>query len=150
MPAADPGSPDAGGAGLPTSDATTSRRREPRQQVKQCRAHVRRVVDAADPEGPLALGAPLDEYDPEVDDLTRLVQHGEVTADSVLAVWERWFGPGSALQSDRALLEHLTRELLREDLGVVDQVADQVDGDRLTDSTTPAPGTPLSSRTGAT
>lgn len=58
-------------------------------------------------------GAPLDEYDPEIEDLTRLVRHSKVTTESVLAVWERWFGPGSALQSDRALLERLTEDLRR-------------------------------------
>lgn len=105
-----------------------------RQQAKRTRAHVRRVVDAADPEGLLDLGAPPDEYDPEVEDLTRLVQHGHVTVHSVLEVWERWFGPGSALQRDQALLEHLTQQLRRQDGGIDGQVADVVDGDRLVDS----------------
>lgn len=87
----------------------------PRREVEQVRARVRRVVDEADPEGLLELGAPPDEYDPEIDDLTRLVVSGRVTVESVLAVWERWFGPGSALQHDRVLLEHVARELVRED-----------------------------------
>ena len=104
------------------------------QQQERVRAHVRRVVDAADPEGLLDLGAPPDEYDPEVEDLARLVQHGDVTPHSVLQIWERWFGPGSALQHDPALLEHLTQQLRREDLGADDPVADVVDGDRLIDS----------------
>lgn len=98
---------------MSVTDAAVGWRRELWQQVERCRVHVRSVVDAADPEGLLELGAPADEYDPEVDDLARLVRNGEVTADSVLAVWERWFGPGSALQSDQTLLEHLTQELLR-------------------------------------
>ena len=81
----------------------------PRRAAEDVRRGVRRVVDEADPEGLLELGAPPDEYDPEIDDLTRLVVSGRVTVESVLAVWERWFGPGSALRHDRALLEHVTQ-----------------------------------------
>ncbi|MEJ7764670.1 MAG: hypothetical protein WKF86_04170 [Acidimicrobiales bacterium] len=57
------------------------------------RAEVKRVVDAADPIGLLATGAPDDEYDFEVTDLVKLVLGPrEITADRVDAVWTRWFG----------------------------------------------------------
>lgn len=117
------------GGGSPSEQ----RRAALREPAERLRAHVQRVVDAADPEGLLDLGAPPDEYDPEVDDLTRLVRQGRVSTHTVLEVWERWFGPGSALQRHPARLEQLTEHLRHDDLGVEDQVTDLVDGDRLID-----------------
>lgn len=140
MPTAKQNLPDPGDKGNRTAGPASDRERQAvlRQQLAQAREHVRRVVNTADPEGLLELGAPADEYAPEVeDDLTRLVQHGDVTTDSVLEIWERWFGPGSALQRKPARLEHLTQQLRREHLDTDDQVVDHVDhvdGDRLTDS----------------
>jgi hypothetical protein len=54
---------------------------------------VRAVVNREDPVGLLAIGAPDDEYDPEVQEL---VTTGDaVTAEQVRAVFLRWFGaPG--------------------------------------------------------
>ncbi|GII67375.1 hypothetical protein Skr01_74600 [Sphaerisporangium krabiense] len=54
---------------------------------------VRQIINLRDPEGLLEAGAPLDEYDSEVKDLVVLVRGKEViTADSVAAVFDRWFG----------------------------------------------------------
>jgi hypothetical protein len=136
MPTGDQDFPDTGDERNRAVGPAADRERQAvlRQQVVRARAHVRRVVNAADPEGLLDLGAPADEYDPEVEDLTRLVQHGDVTTATVREIWERWFGPGSALQDNPALLEHLTQQLRREHFDTDDQVADVIVGDRLTDS----------------
>lgn len=75
------------------------------------RAAVRGIVDALDPEGLLAIGAPADEYSPEVDALAGLVAAGPVTAADVLATWEHWFGPGSALARYPEHLHRLTAAL---------------------------------------
>lgn len=135
MPTAEQDLPDPGGGRNRAADPASAREHQAvlRQQVARARAHVCRVVDAADPEGLLELGAPTDEYDGEVEDLTRLVVRGDVTADSVLEVWERWFGPRSALQRDPAQLEQLTQQLRREHLDADDKGAEVIDGDRLTD-----------------
>lgn len=45
-------------------------------QDATCWSAVHAVVDAVDPEGLLAGGAPADEYDPEVPDLVRVVLNG--------------------------------------------------------------------------
>ncbi len=136
MPTADQDFPDTGDERNRATGPAADLKRQAvlRQQVARARAHVRRVVNAADPEGLLDLGAPADEYDPEVEDLTRLVQHGDVTTKSVQNIWERWFGSGNALQRNPALLEHLTQQLRREHLDTDDQVSDVIDGDRFTDS----------------
>ncbi|SEG60699.1 hypothetical protein SAMN05444920_103429 [Nonomuraea solani] len=59
----------------------------------QVAAAVRALINRYDPEGLLGMGAPDDEYDPEVGDLTALVCGGreEITADAVRSVWNRWF-----------------------------------------------------------
>jgi hypothetical protein len=72
---------------------------------------VRRVVDAQDPEGLLALGAPADEYSPEVAALAELVAAGPVTDAGVLAVWGHWFGPGSSVARNPERLHRLTSAL---------------------------------------
>jgi hypothetical protein len=46
--------------------------------------------------GVLDLGAPADEYDPEVEDFIRLIVKGEpITPEVVAAVWHKWFGDTS-------------------------------------------------------
>lgn len=46
--------------------------------------------------GVLDLGAPADEYDPEMEDFVRLVSAGEtITAEVVAGVWHKWFGDPS-------------------------------------------------------
>jgi hypothetical protein len=58
----------------------------------QVAAAVRVLINQYDPEGLLGMGAPEDEYDPEVRDLTALVcGEEEITAEAVGAVWNRWF-----------------------------------------------------------
>jgi hypothetical protein len=43
--------------------------------------------------GVLELGAPVDEYDPETEDLAKLLAAGDpITAEVVAAVWHIWFG----------------------------------------------------------
>ena len=74
---------------------------------------VQAVVDAEDPEGLLAAGAPADEYSVEVPDLVQLVSEQRVTAAGVLAVWEHWFGPESSLKRRADALERLTEGLSR-------------------------------------
>ncbi len=72
---------------------------------------VRRIVDDLDPEGLLALGAPADEYAPEVAALAELVAAGPVVDTGVLAVWEHWFGPGSSVERHPDRLHRLTAAL---------------------------------------
>jgi hypothetical protein len=73
------------------------------QRDQEAFAAVRRVVDAADPEGLLGLGAPADEYDPEVADLVRLVLRSEApTVGEVVGAWQRWSGDDHRLTGDRA------------------------------------------------
>ena len=41
-------------------------------------------------------GAPVDEYEPEADDIAGRLRDGQpVTVDLLAGVWERWFGPNS-------------------------------------------------------
>ncbi|MFD9947551.1 hypothetical protein ACFWYW_06760 [Nonomuraea sp. NPDC059023] len=55
-------------------------------------AAVRALIKAHDPEGLLGMGAPDDEYDPEVRDLVALIRGGEeITSDAVGTIWNRWF-----------------------------------------------------------
>jgi hypothetical protein len=57
------------------------------------RAAVRAIIDAADPVGLLAIGAPADEYEWEVNDLVALVRSGKKpTSRRVRAILRRWFG----------------------------------------------------------
>ncbi|MEV0236335.1 hypothetical protein [Nonomuraea sp. NPDC050786] len=58
----------------------------------QIAAAVRLLINQYDPEGLLEMGAPEDEYDPEVGDLAALVcGEEEITADAVGSIWNRWF-----------------------------------------------------------
>ena len=61
---------------------------------------VRAIVNAVDPIGLIAMGAPEDEYDPEVADLVRL--RGHVRADEVVQVFVRWFGEDGQMEREHA------------------------------------------------
>jgi hypothetical protein len=61
---------------------------------------VRAVVNREDPVGLIHLGAPEDEYDPEVADLIKWRK--AVTAEDVGAVFVRWFGGSGAMPSGMA------------------------------------------------
>ena len=58
------------------------------------------VVNREDPVGLLGMGAPEDEYDPEVRDLVKWRE--AVTADQVHAVFSRWFGESGVMPPDMA------------------------------------------------
>lgn len=46
--------------------------------------------------GVLDLGAPADEYDPEMKDFAQLLAAGEpITPEAVAGVWHKWFGDPS-------------------------------------------------------
>jgi hypothetical protein len=76
------------------------------------RLEIGQVVNDIDPEGLVAMGAPSGEYSSEVDRLTSLVVHDDVRPQSVLAVWERAFGPESRLSRRPDLLAIMTERLL--------------------------------------
>ncbi|MEU8149173.1 hypothetical protein [Nonomuraea sp. NPDC048901] len=91
----------------------------------QVAAAVRALINRYDPEGLLGMGAPEDEYDPEVGDLTALVRGGEkITADAVSSVWNRWFDDVSdwctrqpeQVREVAAALERLRGQRRRSDL----------------------------------
>lgn len=60
----------------------------------------RTAVNREDPIGLLGMGAPEDEYDPEVRDLIK--SRNVVTAEQVSAVFLHWFGESGAITSDTA------------------------------------------------
>jgi hypothetical protein len=60
----------------------------------------RTVVNREDPVGLLDMGAPEDEYEPEVRDLIKWRK--TVTAEQVSAVFLRWFGVSGAMSADMA------------------------------------------------
>jgi hypothetical protein len=62
----------------------------------------RRVVNHVDPVHLIAIGAPDDEYDPEVRDLIRLTQ--PVSPADVANVFGAWFGPGAVADEDAAAI----------------------------------------------
>jgi hypothetical protein len=63
------------------------------QKYDDAYAAIRALVNAADPIGLIQGGAPEDEYDPEVNDLVRLVLRADAfDEEDVDAVWTRWFG----------------------------------------------------------
>jgi hypothetical protein len=61
---------------------------------------VRTVVNREDPIGLLGMGAPEDEYDPEVRDLVKWRK--AVTAEQVGAIFMRWFGESGVMPSGMA------------------------------------------------
>jgi hypothetical protein len=72
-------------------------------------AAVKKVVDEHDPVGLLEIGAPSDEYDPEIADLVRLVLGpNRPTEESVSDVWRRWFGEDHGI-GHAALADALAR-----------------------------------------
>ena len=60
----------------------------------------RTAVNREDPVGLLGMGAPEDEYDPEVRDLVKWRK--AVTAEQVSAVFLRWFGESGVMPPDMA------------------------------------------------
>jgi hypothetical protein len=84
-----------------------------REWWEQLSREVGRVVEEVDPEGLLAIGAPSGEYDSEADEFTSLIVHGNLSEQTVLAVWEERFGPGSHLAEHPDVLASLTSELLK-------------------------------------
>ncbi|MEU6715771.1 hypothetical protein ABZ897_30265 [Nonomuraea sp. NPDC046802] len=91
----------------------------------QAAAAVRALINRYDPEGLLGMGAPEDEYDPEVGDLTTLVcGREEITADAVGSIWNRWFNDVSnwctrqpeQVREVAAALEKLRSQRQRSDL----------------------------------
>jgi hypothetical protein len=56
-------------------------------------AVVSEILNAHDLLGVLTLGAPADEYDPEMKDLVTLIEEGTaITPEVVAGVWHKWFG----------------------------------------------------------
>jgi len=60
----------------------------------------RTAVNREDPVGLLGMGAPEDEYDPEVRDLVKWRK--AVTPEQVSAVFLRWFGESGVMPPDMA------------------------------------------------
>jgi hypothetical protein len=85
--------------------------RDRRRVYTDAVAAVREVVDRLDPIGLREMGAPEGEYDPEVDDLVRLVMRPEsFDEEAVDAVWRRWFGDDYSMNGSDQLATQ-TREL---------------------------------------
>ncbi len=61
---------------------------------------VREVVISEDPMGLLSMGAPVDEYDPEVGDLVE--EKSAMTAQRVHEVFREWFGEANGLGTEAA------------------------------------------------
>ena len=83
-----------------------------RERWVQLGSAVGEVVNRMDPEGLLDMGAPRDEYSPEIDSLTSLAVRDDLTEQSVLAVRVRASGPGSCLSRHPESLTALTQQLL--------------------------------------
>ena len=63
------------------------RQRELRRLHQETWIKVKKAVDDADPEGLLAMGAPTDEYDDAVAELTRRLLKGEAVDERGIAAW---------------------------------------------------------------
>ena len=77
-------------------------------------AAVLHVLSREDPEGLLASGAPTDEYSNEAADLAGSLRDGRpLTAEVLVEVWERWFGPGSGYvrRTPKPQVDQLAAEL---------------------------------------
>jgi hypothetical protein len=75
---------------------------------------VLQVLSREDLEGLLAIGAPTDEYALEADALARWLRDGRpVTAEALVELWERFFGPGSGYvrRTPRPQVDKLAAEL---------------------------------------
>lgn len=60
----------------------------------------RAVVNREDPVGLLAMDAPEDEHDPEVEDLIKWRE--PITAEHVAEVFLRWFGASGQMSTEQA------------------------------------------------
>lgn len=81
-----------------------------KQRYDDAFAAVRHVVSKHDPEHLLEMGAPVDEYDPEVADLVRLVLRTEPpSGPEIVQTWRRWFGDHHRLRE--ALADAVTHDL---------------------------------------
>jgi hypothetical protein len=60
----------------------------------------RSVVNEVDPIGLIGMGAPADEYDPEIEDLIKWRE--PVTPERVAEVFLRWFGEDGQMTPDSA------------------------------------------------
>jgi hypothetical protein len=70
-------------------DTTTGDYARLREAVTAC-------LNSHDLLGVLDLGAPADEYDPEMEDIAQLLAAGEpITPGVVAGVWHKWFGDPS-------------------------------------------------------
>lgn len=77
--------------------------------ARALRAAVQGVVNELDPEGLLRMGAPLDEYDSEINDfVTAITDDIPITEGHVRHIWDRWFGPA---RRDRPRLSDLSVRL---------------------------------------
>lgn len=80
------------------------------QKYDDAFAAVRHVVNKWDPEALIDIGAPGDEYDPEVTDLVRMVlRPDQFGAAEIEAAWHRWFGDDHGMRGKtlRAVAEDL-------------------------------------------
>lgn len=85
----------------PADEVTRAARRELAKRSQQRTfLGVRAIVNREDPLRLLYLGAPEDEYDPEVTDLIKW--HGAATKEQVTAVFLRWFGEVGVMPPDMA------------------------------------------------
>ena len=71
----------------------------------------KRAVNEIDPIGLLALGAPPDEYTPEIRDIAEPVLNDRLTLDAVRGVFWHWFAMHVPRPIIRQIIELITREL---------------------------------------
>ena len=77
----------------------------------QLLTEVKSILDALDPEGLLALGAPSDEYLPEARDFAARIRRGEtITGEAARRTWVGWFYRGCGLER-RGLADVLAERL---------------------------------------
>lgn len=94
-------------------------------EYDRLRAAVTEALNAHDLQGLMDLGAPEDEYDPEMRDFVRLIAEGvTITPEVVAAVWHHWFGtsdgdPAGDVEPATPGMEALAADLqgLHQDLG---------------------------------
>ncbi|MBT2546901.1 hypothetical protein [Arthrobacter sp. ISL-65] len=78
------------------------------------RAAVTDILNAHDLLAVLDLGAPADEYDPEMNDFVALIEEGTaITPEVVAGVWHKWFGdPGEEREPPTPAMAALAADLL--------------------------------------
>ena len=87
------------------------------------RARVLDVVNRWDPEGLLAVEAPVDEYEPEARSFAALLDQGvTITPEIARQVWEEWFGP------DSGFVRLSTREVWAEFAAELNRAAAAIEG----------------------